>query len=110
MSGLVFSIVVLFLPETFPPILLKWKAQHLRDITGDDRYRAEVEIRRDSFKTRLARALYRPFLLTATEPIIILVALYMTVIYIILFTFLDGFDYIFADTYDLSQGVEGLCL
>ena len=75
MSGLVLGIVVLFLPETFPPILLKWKAQHLRDLTGDDRYRAEVEIRMDPFLTRLGRALYRPFLLTATEPIIMLVAL-----------------------------------
>lgn len=75
MSGLIFSIVVLFLPETFPPVLLKWKAKHLRDLTGDDRYRAEVEIRMDPFMTRLGRALYRPFLLTATEPIIMLVAL-----------------------------------
>ena len=109
MSGLVISIVILFVPETFPPILLKWKAKHLRDLTGDDRYRAEVEIRRDSFMTRLGRALYRPFLLTATEPIIGLVALYMTVIYIILFTFLDGYDYIFGEVHGVSQGVQGLC-
>lgn len=109
MSGLVLTMVVLFLPETFPPILLKWKAKHLRAITGDDRYRAEVEIRRDTFMTRLGRALYRPFLLTASEPIIILVALYMTVIYIILFTFLDGYDYIFGEIHNVSAGVQGLC-
>lgn len=109
MSGLVFAIVVLFLPETFPPVLLKWKAQHLREITGDDRYRAEVEVRMDPFMTRLGRALYRPFLLTATEPIILLVALYMTVIYIILFTFLDGFDFIYGEIHHVSSGVQGLC-
>ncbi|KAL1296732.1 hypothetical protein AAFC00_000202 [Neodothiora populina] len=109
MSGLVFGIVVLFLPETFPPILLKWKAQHLRELTGDDRYRAEVEIRMDPFMTRLGRALYRPFLLTATEPIIMVVAVYMTVIYIILFTFLDGYDFIFGEIHGVSQGVQGLC-
>lgn len=109
MSGLVLVLVVLFVPETFPPILLKWKAKHLRDITGDDRYRAEVEIRQDSFGTRLLTALYRPFVLTASEPIIVLVALYMTVIYIILFTFLDGYDYIFGEIHHLSQGVQGLC-
>lgn len=109
MSGLVLGLVILFLPETFPPILLKWKAKHLRAITGDNRYRAEVEIRRDTFMTRLGRALYRPFLLTITEPIIVLVALYMTVIYIILFTFLDGYDYIFGEIHGVSQGVQGLC-
>ena len=109
MSGLVLGLVMLFLPETFPPVLLKWKAKHLRDITGDDRYRAEAEVRMDPFLTRLRRAMYRPFLLTATEPIILLIALYLTVIYIVLFTFLDGYTYIFGDIHHTSQGVTGLC-
>ncbi|SMQ49745.1 unnamed protein product [Zymoseptoria tritici ST99CH_3D7] len=55
------------------------------------------------------RALYRPFLLTAREPIIILFALYLTVIYIIFFTFLNGYTYIFDDNYNLSHGIGGLC-
>lgn len=102
-SGVVLAVVVFFLPETFPPILLKWKAAHLRSITGDERYRAEVEVRQETFMTRLGRALYRPFLLTATEPIILLVALYLTVVYIVLFTFLDGYTYIFADIHGTSE-------
>ncbi|KAH0281383.1 MFS general substrate transporter, partial [Aureobasidium melanogenum] len=109
MSGLVLALVFFTLPETFPPILLKWKAAHLRDVTGDDRYRAEVEVRMDPLLTRLGRACYRPFLLTVTEPIILLVALYLTVVYIILFTFLDGYDYIFGQIHHVSIGVEGLC-
>lgn len=36
-------------PETYPPILLKWKAGHLRAVTGDKRYVGDVEIRGDSF-------------------------------------------------------------
>ena len=107
-SGLILSFVVFLQPETYAPVLLKWKAAHLREITGDDRYRAEVEIRAETFLRRLRRALYRPFLLTATEPIIILVALYLTVIYIILFTFLDGYAFIFTDTYGFSEGITGL--
>ncbi|PSK56803.1 hypothetical protein B9Z65_6427 [Elsinoe australis] len=109
MSGLVLITVILFVPETFSPILLKWKAAHLRAHTGDERYRAEVEVRQEPFVTRLRRALYRPFLLTATEPIIMLIALYLTVIYIVLFTFLDGYTYIFEDIHHTSQGVTGLC-
>ena len=101
--------MLLFLPETFPPILLKWKAKHIRDLTGDDRYRGSIEVRRETFFVRLRRALYRPFLMTSREPIIILLALYLTVIYIVLFTFLEGFDFIFAQTYGLSQGHTGLC-
>lgn len=109
MSGLVLGLVVLFQPETYPPVLLKWKAKHLRDATGDNRYKAEVEIRGDPFMTRLKHALYRPFLLTATEPIIMLIALYLTVLYIVLFTFLDGYKYIFSEVHGTSEGVTGLC-
>lgn len=108
-SGLVLVLVVLFQPETYPQTLLKWKAQHLRELTGDDRYRAAIEVRSDSLFVRLRRALYRPFLLTFQEPIIILLALYLTVIYIILFTFLDGYTYIFTDTYGISPGLTGVC-
>ena len=61
-----------------------------------------------TFIRRLSRALYRPFLLTFSEPIIILIALYLSVIYIILFTFLNGYTFIFTETYGLSQGLTGL--
>lgn len=108
-SGLVLVSIVLFQPETYPQTLLKWKAEHLRAITGDDRYRAAIEVRQDTLYHRLKRALYRPFLLTFREPIIILLALYLTVIYIVLFTFLDGYTYIFQDTYGISQGLTGVC-
>ncbi|KAL9083212.1 MAG: hypothetical protein Q9165_008618 [Trypethelium subeluteriae] len=109
MSGLVLGMVCLFQPETYPAVLLKWKAAHLRRVTGDERYRAEMEIREEKFLTRLRRALYRPFLLTFQEPIVILVALYLTVVYIVLFTFFDGYTYIFEEIHHTSQGVTGLC-
>jgi len=107
-SGAVLIMILLFQPETFAPILLKWKAAHLRKITGDKRFVAQTEIRADSFWTRLLHALYRPFILTVREPIVILFALYLTVVYIILFTFLDGYTYIFSDTYGFSEGLTGL--
>ncbi|MCJ1479220.1 hypothetical protein MMC13_007905 [Lambiella insularis] len=107
-SGLVLILVILFQPETYAPILLKWKAAHLRALTGDPRYRAEVEIRQETLFHRIRQALYRPFLLTFHEPIVMLVALYLTVIYIILFTFLNGYTFIFTETYGLSQGLTGL--
>ena len=107
-SGLVLSLVIFFQPETYAAVLLKWKARHLRQLTGDHRYRAEIEIRDESFKKRLSTALYRPFVLTFSEPIIILIALYLTVIYIILFTFLNGYTFVFMETYGFSQGITGL--
>ena len=107
-SGMILTLVVLFQPETYGPVLLGWKAKKLRQLTGDERYKAEIEIRDVAFSTRLIHALYRPFLLTFSEPIIILIALYLTVIYIILFTFLNGYTYIFTKTYGFTEGTTGL--
>ena len=58
--------------------------------------------------SRLGRSLYRPFLLTFREPIIILIALYLTIFYIILFTFLNGYNFVFTQTYRFSQSLTGL--
>ena len=107
-SGLVLTLVVFFQPETYAPVLLKWKASYFRDVTGDSRYRAEVEIRQEPFSQRLRRALYRPFLLTFHEPVIMFIAIYLTVIYTILFTFLNGYSFIFTQTYGFSEGITGL--
>lgn len=107
-SSLVLFLVAFFQPETYTPILLKWKAAHLRALTSDPRYRAEADIRQESLSHRLRHALYRPFLLTFREPIIMLIALYLAVIYIILFTYLNGYTFVFTETYGISQGLTGL--
>lgn len=107
LAALVLSVVVLCQQETYPPLLLKWKAQHLRRLTGDDRFRAELEITNITLWTRLKVSLKRPFLIM-TEPIVVLMALYLTILYIVLFTFLDGYTYIFSDTYEESQGLTNV--
>ncbi|KAI9744476.1 MAG: hypothetical protein M1818_002005 [Claussenomyces sp. TS43310] len=107
-SGAILVLIVLFQPETFIPVLLSWKSAHLRRVTGDSRYVSEIEIRADPFFKRLLNALYRPFLLLIREPIVLVFALYLTVIYVILFTFLDGYTFIFGETYGFSEGITGL--
>lgn len=107
MAGWLLCVIVLFQKETYPPLLLKWKAQHLRRITGDDRFRAELEITKATLWTRLKISLERPFLLML-EPIVMLMALYLTVIYIVLFTFLSGLTYIFTEVYEISRGLTSV--
>ena len=108
-SGLVLAILLFFQPETYSPILLKWKAEQLRRLTGDTRYRGAIEIRKTHLISRLTRSLYRPLLMTAQEPIILLLGLYLTVVYIVLFTFLTGYTFIYQDIYQLPQGMRGVC-
>ncbi|KAF5004977.1 hypothetical protein FDECE_8556 [Fusarium decemcellulare] len=106
-SGLVLVLVLLFMPETYRPLLLQWKAEHYRRITGDTRFRCEHEIAGTSLFSRLKISMTRPFLML-TEPIIIAMTLYMTVVYIVLFTFLVGWPYIFEKTYGLDQGLANI--
>ncbi|KAK9465294.1 major facilitator superfamily domain-containing protein [Lipomyces arxii] len=108
MAGLTLTLVSMFMPETFGPLLLKWKAAELRKLTGDVRYKSELELGQATIMLRMKVALIRPFQMAA-EPIIVLMALYLTVLYIVLFTFLTGFTFIFHDTYGISQGLTNIC-
>ncbi|PWY88308.1 major facilitator superfamily transporter [Aspergillus heteromorphus CBS 117.55] len=108
LAGLIFALIVFLQPETYGPLLLKWKAHHLRHITGDDRYRSPMDLQKTALFSRIGTACMRQFALTISEPIILLIALYMTVIYIVLFTFFDGYTYIFSDVHGLSQGLTNI--
>ncbi|OGM42746.1 MFS transporter [Aspergillus bombycis] len=108
MSGLVMGLILLFQPETYGPLLLKWKAAHLRQVTGDNRYRSQMDVQKIALFDRILGACKRQFSLTVHEPIILLISLYMTVIYIVLFTFFDGYPFIFQDVYGLSQGLTNI--
>lgn len=108
MGGAVLLVILVLQPETYGPLILYWKAKILREETGDDRYKAPMEMKNEALGRRLLISVYRPFALVYSELIVILMSLYLTVIYIVLFTFLEGYTYIFGDTYGLSQEMTGI--
>ncbi|KEZ45688.1 MFS transporter, DHA1 family, multidrug resistance protein [Scedosporium apiospermum] len=107
-SSFAFIIALLFLPETYLPLLLDWKAKELRHATGDTRYTSEHAKSKGYFKT-LKRNLPLTLVFARTEPAIIVLGSYLVLLYILLFTFQSGFDYIFRETYQLSTGLTGSC-
>ncbi|KAH8668800.1 c6 zinc finger domain-containing protein [Xylariales sp. PMI_506] len=108
-GGTVFVYILILQPETYAPVLLEWRASHLRALTGDDRYRArEGHPGVRDLGRRLILNIYRPFVMTYTEPIILVFALYLTIIYFVLFTFLGGYPFIFEQTYGISQSLTYL--
>ncbi|BFZ53575.1 hypothetical protein PYCC9005_000602 [Savitreella phatthalungensis] len=104
------TLIILFflMPETHAPTLLKWKAQEMRKLSGDNRFRAEIEMRQETFIQRCEHSLIRPFQMICQEPIIMLIALYMSVVYIILFGFFSAFEFLFTQTYGLNTGLTGI--
>lgn len=56
--------LLFFMPETYAPVLLKFKARQMRLASSDDRYKSSLERSREqtSFVKHLRHALALPFL------------------------------------------------
>ncbi|CEH16318.1 Synaptic vesicle transporter SVOP and related transporters (major facilitator superfamily) [Ceraceosorus bombacis] len=108
-GGAAVILVALFMPETFAPSLLRMKALQIRKATGDERYTTALErARKDTpFIQHLRHAFAMPFKLLFLEPIVFFVALYMTVVYIVLFGAFEAYPLIF-EPFDLNPGEIGL--
>ncbi|KAF3391412.1 putative efflux pump kojT [Penicillium rolfsii] len=103
-TGAVLAFVLLAQPETYSPLLLEWRAKHLRELTGDERYQAE-HASASSLGTRLLVNVSRPFMLIWTEPIILIFSFYLVLLYFVLFTFLNGYPFIFGQPYGESTSL-----
>ena len=89
-DGLVIALIFLTKRETFGPQLLYYKAMFFRKATGDPRFKTEIEASGTAgIGPTLIRNFSRPWILVL-EPIVLAFTLYLTIIYIVLFTFLDG--------------------
>ncbi|KAL4908690.1 hypothetical protein BDW74DRAFT_188591 [Aspergillus multicolor] len=109
MDGLVIAVILLFKRETLGPRLLYFKARFFRQETGDSRFKTKEEASGDEDTLAvLKRHFSRPWILLA-EPIVIAFTFYLTVVYIVLFTFLDGYVTIFGDTYGINTGLVNIC-
>ncbi|KAL6702406.1 hypothetical protein ACN47E_002189 [Coniothyrium glycines] len=98
----------LFLPETHPPSLLKYKAKHMRRITGNKKHRTEQEQGSGITRT-LKKVLPLSIRFAVWEPAVVSLGGLMVLLYIIVFTFLSGFDYIFRRRYNLTSSEVGAC-
>lgn len=103
MSSAVFAMAAVLLPETFSPIILSSKAMMLREMTGDTTHQAEFDNAANLSK-RLADNFRRIARFTFQEATTVLFGLYLTFLYLLIYGFLEGFDYIFTKTYGFNTG------
>lgn len=101
-SGSILALIVLFLPETYAPVILRWKAQSLRAVSNG---RVQTPAK-ESLRAKLTAALSRPFVILSTEPIVVVWTGYLTLVYAVAFCFFSSAPYIFGETYHFSQGAE----
>jgi len=103
-SGTVFVMALLFLPETSSNVILKVKAKLLVKNTGDKRYVARGDEDGDSIGAMLGDHLQRMAYFIFRELTTLLFGLYLTLLYVLVYGFLQGFDFLFTDTYRFNTG------
>ncbi|KAL8781743.1 MAG: hypothetical protein Q9213_005880 [Squamulea squamosa] len=108
MGFLAFGLDLLFLEETYPPIVLQQKAAMLRRRTlnwGIHAKQEEIEV---DFRELVTKNFSRPLRLLVTEPIVLLLSIYMAFIYGLLYLFLTAYPIVFQRIHGFNPGVGGL--
>ena len=97
-----------FLQETYVPWLLIAKAAAIRRQTNNWGIHAQHEMLEVDMKDLIDKYFTRPLRLLTTEPIVLLVSLYMSFIYGLVYCLLEAYPYVFQEIYSFNLGVSGL--
>jgi len=108
MGFLSFGMLLVFMEETYPPVILINKASELRRRTKNWGIHAKQEEIEVDFKELIVRNVSRPMRILFTEPIVLLISIYMSFIYGLLYLFLTAYALVFEGVYGWSGGVSGL--
>ncbi|KAM3459311.1 hypothetical protein NHJ6243_007058 [Beauveria neobassiana] len=108
MGAVAFILDLFFLEETYAPVVLISKASELRRRTKNWGIHAKQEEIEVDLRELLSKNLSRPLRLLFTEPIILLLSIYMSFIYGILYLFFSAYPLVFVGVHGFSSGVAGL--
>ncbi|KAL2816154.1 major facilitator superfamily domain-containing protein [Aspergillus granulosus] len=103
-----FVLDLLFVEETYPPVVLIKKAEELRRRTknwGIHAKQEEVEI---DLSELIAKNFSRPVRILFSEPVLLLLSIYMAFLYGLLYLFMTAYPIVFQQIYGFSKGVGGL--
>ncbi|KAH8811891.1 MFS multidrug transporter-like protein [Xylogone sp. PMI_703] len=103
-----FILDLLFLEETYPPVILISKATELRRRTKNWGIHAKQEEIEVDFRELVTKNFSRPMRLLFTEPIVLLLSIYMAFIYGLLYLFLTAYPIVFQQIHGFTPGVGGL--
>ncbi|KAI0831039.1 major facilitator superfamily domain-containing protein, partial [Trametes gibbosa] len=97
-------------PETFGPVLLRRRAKRLsKASSGKLAYISKFDVgRSQSLKHILQRDMGRPFYFLSTEPIVLLMAIYIAIAYATLYAFFAAYPIVFQRHRHFSAGQGGL--
>ncbi|KAI3398974.1 hypothetical protein diail_8001 [Diaporthe ilicicola] len=100
--------LVVTVPETYHPVVLRNKARKLRKDTGDERWKAPIEKSNKSLVRTVGLSLLRPFQILIFEPMALILNLYSAILLGILYLFFGAFPLVFEGTYGFNLWQTGL--
>jgi MFS family permease len=108
-TGIIFTCLI-FVPETYHPVLLTRKAAALRKSTGNSDYysASEKANRSDSLSKKLLHSLHRPFQLLFLEPMCLCLCIYSALLLGILYLFFGAFPLVFSTNHGFKLWQTGL--
>lgn len=108
-TGVLWIFAAFTVPETYTPVILRKRAQYLSKKTGKV-YISFVEKKqgRTTVKAAFSKAMVRPWALLFTEPIVLLISIYMAILYGTLYMLFGAFPIVFQQGRGWSAGIGGL--
>ncbi|KAL7273421.1 hypothetical protein RUND412_003723 [Rhizina undulata] len=108
--GAIFWFLGIFCPETYAPVLLRKHAEKLRNETSDERYMSRFCYKdgEGDWWLLIKTNMQRPFVMLFTEPICMFWAIYIAVIYGILYLCFTAYPVVFSEIRHWSPGISGL--
>jgi len=102
------GLCLLFLKETYPPAILVAKAGKIRRQTKNWGIHAKQEEVEVDFHELLTNNFSRPIRLLITEPIVLLITIYMSFVYGLMYMLLSAYPTVFQGVHGMNLGVGGL--
>ncbi|KAK9477420.1 major facilitator superfamily domain-containing protein [Lipomyces japonicus] len=107
-TGVMLILIFFFVPETYSPVLLRWKAQRLRKQTGNQELYAPIETLDRSIMGTVVFSCKRPFQLLFLEPMVFSLCLYTAILLGINYLFFQAFPLVFMNNHGFERQHVGL--
>lgn len=113
-AGIIFLLVLMLQPETCAPVMLKWKTRMIIEkMKPEERQLAFMNGTWHSQKfgrllRQLTTALWRSIQLSIHEPIILVISIYLSVLYLIVFALLPGYYFIYSQIYHMPDVLRNM--
>lgn len=110
LSGIVWALISFTVPETYAPTILARRAKKLRTETGEQDWVTEQDLDMRPLGERMRIFLVMPLKLLFGELIVLLISIYMSILYGLLYMFFIAFPIVFEEGKGFSPGIAGLTL